>query len=101
MDWHQPQEPIKELKFLGHTISADGVRPDLEKVRAIIKAPVPQEQAQLRSFLGSITYISCGLGCVILQEVDNQLRPVAYASQNLINVEKRYAQIEREAQGVL
>ena len=43
----------------------------------------------------------CGLGCVLLQEVDNQMRPVAYASRSLTDVEKRYAQIEREALAVL
>ena len=43
----------------------------------------------------------CGLGCVLLQEIDNQLRPVAHASRSLTNVKKRYAQIEREAHGVL
>ena len=38
---------------------------------------------------------------MLLQEVDNQMRPVAYASQSLSDVEKRYAQIEREALAVL
>ena len=155
---------VSELKFLGHVISADGVRPDLEKVKAILEAPVPEDQAQLRSFLGSITYLTeyvphlaaviaplrkltqkgvqwrwttaeksaykgikelitkapclahysieaeiklvvdaspCGLGCVLLQEVDNQMCPVAYASRSLTDVEKRYAQIERGALAVL
>ena len=155
---------VSELKFLGQVISADGIRPDPEKVKAILEAPVPEDQAQLRSFLGSITYLTqymphlptviaplwkltekrvpwrwttaeksayegikelitkapclahysmeaeiklvvdgspCGLGCVLLQEVDNQMRPVAYASQSLTDVEKRYAKIEREALAVL
>ena len=43
----------------------------------------------------------CGLGCVLLQDINNQSRPVAYASRSLTNVEKRYVQIEREALGVL
>lgn len=153
-----------ELKFLGHIISANGVRPDPEKVKAIAEAPEPQDQAQLRSFLGSITYLTqyvphlstvivplrkltqkgvpwkwtaaeriayeqikeliskapclahysmeaetklvvdaspCGLGCVLLQKVDNQMRPVVYASRSLTDVEMRYAQIEREALAVL
>ena len=153
-----------ELKFLGHIISADGIRPDPEKVKAILEAPLPCDQGQLRSFLGSITYLTqyvphlaiviaplrkltqkgvpwrwktaeksayegikelitkapclahysmeaeirlvvdaspCGLGCVLLQEVDHQRRPGAYASRSLTDVEKRYAQIEREALAVL
>ena len=49
-----------------------------------------------------VVYASpCGLGCVLLQEVDNQMRPVAYASRSLTYVEKRYAQIEREVLTVL
>lgn len=49
---------VSELKFLGHIISADGIKPDPEKIKAISEAPVPQDQAQLRSFLGSITYLT-------------------------------------------
>ena len=49
---------VSESKFLGHIISADGVQPDPEKVKAILDAPLPEDQAQLRSFLGSITYLT-------------------------------------------
>ena len=42
----------------------------------------------------------CGLGCV-LQEIDNQMRSVAYASRSLTDEEKRYAQTERESLAVL
>ena len=49
---------VSELKYLGHVISADGFRPDPEKVKAILEVPVPEDQAQLRSFLGSITYLT-------------------------------------------
>jgi len=49
---------VFELKFLGNVISADGVRPDPEKVKAILEAPLPEDQAQLRSFFGSITYLT-------------------------------------------
>ena len=37
------------------------------------------------------------LGCVLLQEVHNEMHPVAYASRSLTDVAKGYAQIEREA----
>ncbi|PFX31706.1 Retrovirus-related Pol polyprotein [Stylophora pistillata] len=49
---------MSELKFLGHIISAKGIKPDPDKVKAIADAPVPQNQAELRSFLGSITYLT-------------------------------------------
>ena len=32
--------------------------PDPEKIKGISEAPVPKDQAQLRSFLGSITYLT-------------------------------------------
>ena len=40
---------------------------------------------------------SHGLGAVLLQEVEDTWRPVAYASRAMSDTEKRYAQIEKEA----
>lgn len=39
--------------------------------------------------------------CFFKKYIDNQMRPVAYASLSLTDVEKRYAQIEHEALAVL
>jgi len=49
---------VSELKFLGHIISADGVRPDPQKVKATTEAPVPGNAGEIRSFLGGITYLT-------------------------------------------
>ena len=43
---------------------------------------------------------SFGLGAVLLQRIDNNWRPVAYASRALSETERRYAQIEKEALAV-
>ena len=44
------------VEYLGHRISAAGLHPSEEKVRAIVDAPVPKDVTQLRSFLGLLNY---------------------------------------------
>ncbi|XP_077283285.1 uncharacterized protein LOC143909251 [Arctopsyche grandis] len=41
----------EQVKFLGHIISAEGIRPDPEKVEAIKKMPPPTNIKHLRTFL--------------------------------------------------
>ena len=48
----------KEVKYLGHIISAEGVKPNPKKVEAIKRAPCPKDLNQLRSYLGIINYYS-------------------------------------------
>ena len=42
---------LPTVEYLGHNISADGLQPTKDKVRAIVEAPVPQNVSQLQSFL--------------------------------------------------
>lgn len=46
----------KELKYLGHIISGDGLRPDEEKVSAIKDLSPPRSVKDVRSFLGCASY---------------------------------------------
>ena len=43
---------LKQVDYLGHSISAEGLKPSEEKIRAISQAPAPTNLAQLHSFLG-------------------------------------------------
>ena len=49
---------LKSVEYLGHIISAEGLHPTTEKIRAITAAPTPQDVTQLKSFLGLINYYS-------------------------------------------
>jgi hypothetical protein len=43
---------LKEIKFLGHTISQDGISVDPEKVQEVMDWKTPTTVRQIRSFLG-------------------------------------------------
>ena len=44
------------VTFLGHTISAEGLEMDPEKIRTILEWPLPSTTDELRSFLGLASY---------------------------------------------
>ncbi|GBM45502.1 Retrovirus-related Pol polyprotein from transposon 297 [Araneus ventricosus] len=46
----------REVAYLGHVISAEGVKTDSEKIKAVVDCPRPDEVHDLRSFLGLCTY---------------------------------------------
>ncbi|GBN95947.1 Retrovirus-related Pol polyprotein from transposon 297 [Araneus ventricosus] len=46
----------KEVSYLGHIISADGVKTDPEKTKAVVDWPRPETVHDVRSFLGLCTY---------------------------------------------
>jgi transposase InsO family protein len=46
----------ESVSYLGHPIDASGLHPLQDKVRAIVRAPAPQDATQLRSFLGLVNY---------------------------------------------
>ena len=42
---------LPEVQYLGHKISAKGLEPTDEKIKAIRQSPTPQNVSQFRSFL--------------------------------------------------
>jgi hypothetical protein len=49
---------VEEVKYLGHILCREGIKPNNEKLRAIVKAPTPQNVTQLKSFLGMVMFYS-------------------------------------------
>ena len=46
----------KDLHYLGHLLTTDGVKPQLEKVKAISEMKPPKNQKGFREFLGMVGY---------------------------------------------
>ena len=46
----------RELLYLGHIVSAEGIKPDPKKIQAILEMPVPVDVTGVRSFLGMIGF---------------------------------------------
>ena len=44
------------VKYLGHIVSRDGIRPNPDKVSAVTEFPVPKNTKGVRSFLGLANY---------------------------------------------
>ena len=47
---------VKQLKFLGHIISKNGVEVDPQKTQIVSEFPAPKKQKHVRSFLGMANY---------------------------------------------
>lgn len=49
---------ILEVKYLGHILSQEGIRPNPSKVQAIAEMETPKARPLLERFLGMVTYFS-------------------------------------------
>jgi hypothetical protein len=152
----------KEIKFLGHCISKEGIKPLADKLEAIMRAPAPQSITQLKAYLGLLNYygkflprlsevlsplhkllksnnklvwstecqraFECskdlliknqllvlydcskelylttdaseyGVGAVLSHKIDGE--PISFASATLSDSQEGYAQVEKEALGIV
>ena len=48
---------VQEGKLLGHLVSADGIRIDPERVKAILKISLPRSKKDVQSFIGKIIFL--------------------------------------------
>ena len=46
----------RELEFLGHSITPEGVKPTKSHIKSILEAPVPTSKQEIQLFLGMLTY---------------------------------------------
>lgn len=77
----------------GTSILTSQIRADKPTVLALYNPQAPTKVSADASWYG--------LGAVLLQQVDNVWKPVAYyASRSMRETERRYAQIEKEALAV-
>ena len=47
---------LKEVSFLGHIVSTEGIRVDLVKIEAVVNWKPPRNVTEVRSFLGLAGY---------------------------------------------
>ena len=52
------QIKLKEIKYIGHILSEDGIKPDPKKVTAVTEMKPPTTKEELQRFLGMTTYLS-------------------------------------------
>lgn len=48
---------VSEVKYVGQVVSLKGLKPDPDKVKAIVKYPQPQKKEDLCRFLGLVNYL--------------------------------------------
>ena len=64
-DMHLNLDKVKldcpEVPFFRNVLSKDGLSPDTRKVELIQRWPMPTNQTELQSFLGTVNYLSCFL----------------------------------------
>lgn len=88
----------EEINFLGHILSGTGIRPAADKIEAINNFRRPNCRSEVKSFLGSITYI--GAAITNLAEKTTPLRLLTRHDQPFIwtaECERAFTELKREA----
>ena len=58
MKWEKCKFKVKEVGYVGHLLTQDWLKPDAEKVRAIVEMPMANDVKSLQRFLGIVRYLS-------------------------------------------
>ncbi|GFY31731.1 retrovirus-related Pol polyprotein from transposon 17.6 [Trichonephila clavipes] len=86
----------EELKYLGLIINKEGIKTDETKVQAIVEMKPPRNSKEVSKFLG-MSQCSIGVGAVLNQEQ----RPVVFASRTLSAAKRNYTVPQRECLAVV
>ena len=49
---------VEEVTYVGHKLTAEGLKPDPEKIRAVNEMPPPKDKTKLQRFLGIVNNLS-------------------------------------------
>ena len=74
---------VSELDFLGHRVTADGIKPLDDKVNAVRNFPQPSSLCGLREFLGMVNFYHCFIPN-ILQPLNRFLSSHKHNSHQLL-----------------
>ena len=48
---------VQEIDFMGHRLTAEGLKPDPSKVEAIVTMEAPKDRAEVQRFCGAVNYL--------------------------------------------
>ena len=105
---------LHQVPYIGQLLTSEGLKPDPEKVKAIIEMPKPKDIAAVRRFIGFVNNLSrfmprlsevCELlPRLTMKDVEwhwTEHQEQAFATRALSDAETRYAQIEKELLAVV
>jgi hypothetical protein len=81
---------LSEVKFMGHIITDSGMKPDPDKIDAIVNMPTPQNKADLLRIIGMFNYIS-----PFCQNLSSIIQPLRALTKE--GVEFQWSTIQEEA----
>ena len=58
LNWDKVKLRRKEVPFMGHVISEEGLRANPNKIKAVLEIPTPTDVASVRRFIGFTNYLS-------------------------------------------
>ena len=49
---------LSEIKYMGHVLTTDGIKPDLAKIQGLQDMPYPRDKQEVKRFLGTVNYLA-------------------------------------------